>query len=165
MSNVRSRLRRIALSLAALPFVSLLLLAIAGLAFGASEAGLLQRTLDARYQALLYVLGTYVLITVVGLPLLVVAWRFCLLRWWHAALAGAAAGAVLLLPMLMSTALDARLHWQYRLAQFTLLLGPVALGVAHGILFWLLALRGNPAVEAKVRANPQGLRRSASGET
>jgi len=146
---------RVTLALIGLPVVALLLAVACLLPFSLATGGSLEALLNARFQALWYVLYSYFAIFVVALPSLAIAWRLRWLRWWHAILAGALAGTAVFVPVLVPTLFDETLRLGYRLEELSSLGSPAAMGAAHGALFWLLALWRNPFVEARIHNEPR----------
>ena len=118
-------------------------------AYGAVAAGpgmALQVVIDGRYFALWYCIVSYLALTFLAAPLLVVAVRQRWLTWWHAALAGAIVGAVVFSLPVLPSLFDDKLHVHYRVEQLSAAYPGAGIGLAHGLLFWVLALWRNGSV-------------------
>ena len=91
-----------------------------------------------------FVLASYVVLAIIGMPLFVfAAWR----KWtklWHALLAGVLVGLTTVTSTILPTLLDDKLHLRYRLEQLDAAIPFVVLGAATGGLFWLVGIWRNP---------------------
>jgi len=144
-------MRRVAVSLVALPVVLFALL-VAGV-----------RLLEAvpqpfTYDALagvgpLFIFATYFVMGCVSVPLLFLAtWR----GWvsiWHAMTIGILSGLFAIVLPIWPMLVDERLHLHFRLSKVGEGYPFVLLGAAGGAIFWLLAVYRNPALPPENRSS------------
>jgi hypothetical protein len=145
MSNVRSHLRRLYVSVIGLPLLAMAV--FAALACGGRAGG----CAPSEWLAASLVVPGFVLILFPQVVLLVIAsiWfllRFRFVAWWHFALAGAAIGAVSAFPFVWHDLANESLRWGYRLSELGGLGSPAAATAAVLVLFWLAAVWRNRAL-------------------
>ena len=144
MSNVRSHLRRLYVSIVGLP---LLVMAV----FAALSCGnRLGSCASSEWIAASLLMPGFVLILFPQVALLVIAsiWlllRFRLVAWWHFVLAGVVIGAVSAFPFVWHDLVNQSLRLGYRLSELGGLVSPSATTAGVLWLFWLAAVWRNRA--------------------
>ena len=100
------------------------------------------------------VILTALVMILIFLPLLLLTSRFAKISLWHAAAVGSLSA---LLPVLLgawSTLTDPRLRLNFRAEQLINSYPWLAMGVIGGLLFWLLAIFRNRALERNSSGRP-----------
>jgi hypothetical protein len=137
-------MQRVVASFLLLPLAAITLLAVYG-AVTARPGSAFQTVLDGRYFALWYGIVCYFALAFLALPMLLVAIRKGWVGWWQSATAGALIGAVVFALPAVPSLFDERLHLHFRLAQLLVAYWGALVGIAHGLLFWVLAFWRNAA--------------------
>ena len=136
---------RIVLSLVAVP---ILLVAILAGAMKISDGRLGSVTIETFELGLLPIVIVAALILVtVFLPLLWAASKFAIISWWSAAIAGFLSVSLPVLVGSWSFLTNGTLRWNYRLERFGDHYPWLILGAVGGLLFWLLAVFRNSALD------------------
>ena len=138
---------RVVLSLVAVP---IMLVAILTGAMEMSEGRLGSVNMETFELGLLPIVVAAALILVaVFLPLLWVASRLANLSWWSAAIAGFVSVSIPVLIASWSVLTNGALRWNYKVERFGDHYLWLVLGVAGGLLFWLLAVFRNSALKQR----------------
>lgn len=123
-------------------------------AISATSGESLKVVLDSRYFALWYCIIFFLAFGLFGLPIRILFVRKRWLNALHSALAGALIGAAVFLLPVFPILLNDKLHLQYRIEQMSRAFNGAGVGLAHGLLFWFLAVWRNASLVDDSKPEP-----------
>lgn len=103
--------------------------------------------LSGRYLALSYIATVIVFTFFLAGSIFALLVKTRSVNWWHAMLVGSLIGFSVYMPAWVQLFND-KLHFAFRIAQFQNNVQFGAIGLLHGLVFWLLAIWRNPLFSA-----------------